>query len=75
MKSKLFINGSFVAALYLNPQLGGLSVAMFRRSDWQNVADRHVGSICEALRFLRGYEFRPVSNPSELMPYGCKSNH
>lgn len=75
MKSKLFLNGGFFAALYFNPQLGGLCVAMFRRTDWVNVDVRFVGSVCNALRFLRGYEFHSVSNPSELMPYGFKRNH
>ncbi len=76
MKAKYFVNDGYCAALYINPDLGGLSVAIFRRDlSFKNVANRFVGSVCEALRFLRGYEFHSVSNPSELMPYGFKRNH
>ncbi|MCF0187938.1 MAG: hypothetical protein HUK04_00365 [Bacteroidaceae bacterium] len=59
MKAKLFVNGSYCAALYTD--LDGLSVAMFRRGfPFEQVANRYLGSVCDAVRFLRDYKFRPL---------------
>lgn len=73
MKCKMFLNGSFFAALYNNPSLGGLCVALFRRSDYACVANRFVGSVCGAVEFFRVFRFAPVSEPSQLVPDNLKS--
>lgn len=73
MKSKIFLNDGFFAALYFNPTLGGLCVALFRRSDFGCVANRFVGSVYGALGFLRVYSFVPVSKSSQLVPDNLKN--
>lgn len=73
MKCKMFLNSGLFAALYNDPTFGGLSVALFRRSDFVCVALRFVGSVCDAVSFLRGFSFEPVGEPSQLVPDALKS--
>lgn len=68
MKSKLFINGRFFAALYSLPQHGGLSVTLFLRYNWRFVDTYYLGSVSEALRFLREDSFRSIKSPTECLP-------
>lgn len=69
MKSRLFFNQGFFAALYSLPKHGGLSVVLFSRWTWQFVDTYYLGSVFEAVNFLRGDSYESVKTPADCLPF------